>query len=166
MSDKLFLTGAGAAAMAGVELERRKHETEITRLRAELAAALASEQMACVQRQNERRRADKAGDEVKRIIISAANKAASDISGMDESLDYDTALKLLGQLIEKGLNEGKAETELSAAQAALREAEKDAERYRWLKKRCVCQGEQSVSIAGFFMALDLDVAIDAARNGE
>ena len=95
---------------------------------AELAAALASEQMACVQRQNERRRADKAGDEVKRIIISAANKAASDISGMDESLDYDTALKLLGQLIEKGLNEGKAETELAVAQAALLEA-RDVMRY-------------------------------------
>lgn len=95
---------------------------EIIRLRAELAAALASERMACVQQQNERRRADKAGDEVKRIIISAANKAASDINGMDESLDYDTALKLLGQLIEKGLNE----------EAALREAQKNSERLTFL----------------------------------
>ena len=57
--------------------------------------------------------------------------------------------------------------ELAAAQAALREAEKDAERYRWLRVNST-QPTEEWSTHSDPESLDsaVDAAIDAARKGE
>ena len=122
---------------------------EITRLRAELAAVKDALDM-------------ETQGKYSGLMLELADKRAKQISDALEANMLRAELATTKEQLDGCLEiREKQDAELAAAQAALREAQKDAERYRWLRD----DRNQTVRLLSQYADHTLDAKIDTAIQG-